>query len=328
MGLAHPAAVVTAALFSLILATTGLATGLAAAPSSAEIICDLDRTQFRTVSSRPEATLQLWSAPHGGTLCASYAIAVEQIEAVQTKTATIGSSRSRTFMRLRSVVGDDANPAHLCDGGRTWIDLRVAANTFPCALSGRRRLHAVPYARQTVAGTLPPGVTIPFAGDLPPDGWLRCDGSAVSRTTYAALFEVIGTRYGSGDGSNTFNLPDLRGRAPVGKGIHVDVDSLGDNDGLGIQLRSPRNLLQHTHFVPQHTHNVDIWSGIEAFHSWAPDCSRRYPAGSSANFDCFAHGHGVIGSTLPNGPAQTGGPSPGPDAGGPGFLTMSYIIKQ
>lgn len=49
-----------------------------------------------------------------------------------------------------------------------------------------------------------------FGGSTPPDGWLFCDGSAISRTTYAELFAVIGTTYGSGDGSTTFNLPNIQ----------------------------------------------------------------------------------------------------------------------
>lgn len=57
-----------------------------------------------------------------------------------------------------------------------------------------------------------------YAGSAAPSGWLVCDGSAVSRTTYAALFAVIGTTYGAGDGSTTFNLPDLRGRTTIGVG--------------------------------------------------------------------------------------------------------------
>lgn len=55
----------------------------------------------------------------------------------------------------------------------------------------------------------PVGSVIAFAGNTAPDGWLVCDGSAVSRTTYAALFAVISTIYGVGDGSTTFNLPNL-----------------------------------------------------------------------------------------------------------------------
>lgn len=61
------------------------------------------------------------------------------------------------------------------------------------------------------------GVIFPFAGTVAPNGFLLCYGQAVSRTTYAALFATIGTTYGAGDGSTTFNVPDLRGRAIAGK---------------------------------------------------------------------------------------------------------------
>ena len=62
----------------------------------------------------------------------------------------------------------------------------------------------------------PPGAVIPYAGSSAPDGWLLCDGRTVSRTTYAALFAVIGTTYGAGDGKNTFALPNLQGRVAAG----------------------------------------------------------------------------------------------------------------
>lgn len=55
------------------------------------------------------------------------------------------------------------------------------------------------------------GMVLPFAFTSPPTGWLECDGSTISRTTYATLFSEIGTTFGSGDGSTTFGLPDLRG---------------------------------------------------------------------------------------------------------------------
>ena len=57
-----------------------------------------------------------------------------------------------------------------------------------------------------------------YAGSTAPSGWLICNGDAISRTTYSALFDVIGTTYGTGNGSTTFNVPDLRGRAPIGSG--------------------------------------------------------------------------------------------------------------
>lgn len=65
---------------------------------------------------------------------------------------------------------------------------------------------------------IPPGVYVPYGGSSAPTGWLLCDGSAVSRSTYAALFAAIGTAYGPGNGTTTFNVPDMRGRSPVGAG--------------------------------------------------------------------------------------------------------------
>jgi microcystin-dependent protein len=77
-------------------------------------------------------------------------------------------------------------------------------------------------------------------------GWLFCDGSAVHRITYAALFAVIGTEYGSGDGSTTFNVPDLRGRVPVGVdgggGRLTANDTLGDSSGAETVALTAANL--------------------------------------------------------------------------------------
>jgi long-subunit fatty acid transport protein len=66
--------------------------------------------------------------------------------------------------------------------------------------------------------SMPAGSMAMFAGSTAPTGWLLCQGQAVSRTANAALFAAIGTTWGAGDGSTTFNVPDLRGRAPIGAG--------------------------------------------------------------------------------------------------------------
>jgi len=71
----------------------------------------------------------------------------------------------------------------------------------------------------------PAGMVAPFAMSTPPTGWLECNGSAISRTTYADLFAVIGTAWGTGDGSTTFNLPDLRGEFIRGWDNSRGVDS-------------------------------------------------------------------------------------------------------
>ncbi|MCY4024065.1 MAG: tail fiber protein [Anaerolineaceae bacterium] len=80
-----------------------------------------------------------------------------------------------------------------------------------------------------------------FAGPTAPAGWLLCNGAAVSRATYSDLFDVIGTRYGVGNANTTFNLPDLRGRFPLGKDdmgevsadrvASAEADELGGNGG-------------------------------------------------------------------------------------------------
>lgn len=59
---------------------------------------------------------------------------------------------------------------------------------------------------------MPPGTLLDFAGTIAPNGWVMCDGAAISRTTYVNLFAATSTAYGAGDGSTTFNLPDFRGR--------------------------------------------------------------------------------------------------------------------
>ena len=76
---------------------------------------------------------------------------------------------------------------------------------------------------------IPSGAILPFGGSSIPGNYLLCDGSNVSRTTYARLFAVIGTAYGAGDGSTTFGLPDLQDRVPLGKG--TNNSSLGTETG-------------------------------------------------------------------------------------------------
>ena len=79
---------------------------------------------------------------------------------------------------------------------------------------------------------VPAGTVLPFAGDTAPSGWAICNGDPVSRTDYAELFTAIGELWGVGDGSTTFNLPDMRGQFLRGKdyGRHL-IDGKGNPDG-------------------------------------------------------------------------------------------------
>jgi microcystin-dependent protein len=74
---------------------------------------------------------------------------------------------------------------------------------------------------------IPTATIVPWSSSSVPSGFLECDGAAVSRSTYSALFAIIGTTYGSGDGSSTFNVPDLCDNVPVGKSNNKNVGSTG-----------------------------------------------------------------------------------------------------
>jgi len=120
-------------------------------------------------------------------------------------------------------------------------------------------------------GLIPPGAMIDYAGGtVPSGGWLLCDASAVSRTTYANLFAAIGTTWGAGDGSTTFNLPDYRGRNAIGAGQGAGLTDriLGqyggeENHTLTVAQIPPH---QHTYLVPA----PDCKSGCDASKQLGP----------------------------------------------------------
>ncbi len=97
------------------------------------------------------------------------------------------------------------------------------------------------------------GAVLPYGGSSIPSGWLVCDGAQVSRATYAALFGIIGTTWGAGDGSTTFNLPDLRGRTAIGAvtGAWLTARTLGQSLGEEAHQLTTAEL-------PAHTHNYDF----------------------------------------------------------------------
>jgi len=100
------------------------------------------------------------------------------------------------------------------------------------------------------------GEIVPFAGSAVPDpNWLFCDGSSVLRSDYPDLFTVIGTNFGAVDGTH-FNLPDLRGRAPIGtgSGSGLSTRALGDSLGEESHQLTVAELAAHSHTDSGHTH--------------------------------------------------------------------------
>jgi microcystin-dependent protein len=149
---------------------------------------------------------------------------------------------------------------------------------------------------------LPPGTINMFAGATAPTGWLLCDGSAILRSTYTTLFAVIGTTYGAGDGSTTFNLPDLRGRVAVGyaaSGGHADVSTLGNADGSVLTSRRPK-----------HNHTVNTTGSYAQVSGVGGGTFATAAGGSNTGFG-----------------APTVGPQTGAPTDAPAYLVVNHIIK-
>ena len=147
---------------------------------------------------------------------------------------------------------------------------------------------------------MPTGVVLPFGGPTVPNGWVLANGAAISRTTYANLFDKIGTTYGSGDGSTTFNIPDLRDRYIIG----ADTNALGAY--IGEQLPNIKGRLKtynDTLFLPNNAFSIaysaetgiklggsgsyrqlDISFDAHAANSIYTDSGKVYPLSLALNF--------------------------------------------
>ena len=112
---------------------------------------------------------------------------------------------------------------------------------YGCISTSKSGEFSVGDANNKAVPVMPVGCVIPFAGAAAPTGWLLCQGQAISRTTYAQLFSVIGTTYGSGDGKTTFNLPDMRGRVAVGSDANLGAAAGVQSVSLTAAQNGPHN---------------------------------------------------------------------------------------
>jgi microcystin-dependent protein len=195
---------------------------------------------------------------------------------------------------------------------------------------------------------MPVGALIPYAGTTSPDTnlYLLCDGAAVSRTTYATLFAVIGTSFGVGDGSTTFNVPDLRGRIPMGldnlggtpanRVTDANADALGGTVGAQDHTLTEAELPSHSHSQTSHTHSVDPPSTSVSFNQTI----RRtggYGLGGASTADAFGPYSGTTLTGTVNVSSFTSGFGGGGSTGGAGsgnahsilqpVLSIGYLIQ-
>ena len=117
-----------------------------------------------------------------------------------------------------SLIKQNAATAGLSVQSALGVNAPIRANVFlQTTITGG--------TSETTAPLVPAGVVVAWAGSTAPAGWQLCDGTAISRTDYAALFAICGSTFGNGDGVNTFNVPDARGRAVHGTSATLTIGS-------------------------------------------------------------------------------------------------------
>jgi microcystin-dependent protein len=200
------------------------------------------------------------------------------------------------------------------------INSSAVTSVVPVVLPGSPTTNLQAATKAYVDQGSPAGIIAPFAGASAPTGWLTCDGSAVSRATYATLFAAISTTWGAGDGSTTFNLPDLRGAFLRGSGTS-SLDPSSPRAVGSFQAEAYRN---HNHTAtssvsdPTHAHGYTAGgSATVALSAGGVPVNQSSPTGSTTT----ASGTGISVSTSVA-TSTTGGTETRPDN-----YAVLYIIK-
>lgn len=180
-------------------------------------------------------------------------------------TLKVTTSTTPVAYPLRVVTGVDIEAGGVKAGRRYTASLNPATNEY--LLSGQNRTKA-DFAALISSIATPPGIQGRFYTTTAPSGWLACDGSAVSRTAQAPLFAAIGTLYGPGDGTTTFNLPNAAGKADVGvdptSSVLPGAATVGSTLGEAAHVLTIAELAAHNHSgatgteSATHTHSYSV----------------------------------------------------------------------
>lgn len=226
-------------------------------------------------SARAEmASVAMWRDDINGTLTTGGSTTAYTITTNQGFASLSALSGRMLVIRFNATNG--ASPTLNVDGlGAKAIKIDITSAVATAAIRANS-IHHVTYDNSNTCFILhgghsltPPGIVRPYAGTTAPDGELLCDGTSYLRATYPDLFAIIGTTYGSADATH-FNVPDLRGRIPVGK------DNMGGGSAAGRITNAIAGFVattlgasggdqrsqQHNHTItdPGHTHAVNVRS--------------------------------------------------------------------
>jgi len=207
----------------------------------------------------------------------SYALTIADLPA-HTHTGTTGNGNSMSYRLVYGAGSGHANnhltgwtPGSYTDAVNANYPGENHTHSFTTDATGSGvahneiqpsivKLSAIKYITTAGVGSdVASGTSLQGYWTSAPSGYLLEDGSAVSRATYSVLFGVIGTTYGTGDGSTTFNLPDSRGRVAVNKSTDTEFDTMGEKPGSKTEALSIAQ-------IPAHTHTGTTGSGNAAFY--------------------------------------------------------------
>lgn len=244
------------------------------------------------------------------------------------------SDQALTTPNTNPTILDAAGRAHLYaqDGIAYDFVLKTAAGV---QIWSAQNISVPQIAAAPAASNVPVGGLLMFGGSSAPAGYLLCDGTAVSRSTYAALFAAISTQYGNGNGSTTFNLPDLRQKFPMGVAASGTGSVLGGSGGA----------IDHVHAGPSHTHTIGAHHHAMAHTHSVPVSGYTRQSGVASAFPThlMMSDGGGGGIAVPNADGVTGAATISntgdlaltTDASGtantgaanPPFVTVNFIIK-
>jgi microcystin-dependent protein len=228
---------------------------------------------------------------------------------------TTWSDSALTSANTNPVITDASGYLRIFVAAGTSLDLRVknAAGVTQFTFLSLQPMPDTSGSIPTVTA-VPTGGIIAFGAAAAPTGFLLCNGSLVSRTTYAALFAVISTAYGVGDGTTTFGLPDFRGRYPMG------VAASGTGNTLGATFGT----IDHLHTGPSHTHSVVVTRSGWGATLNSPSTDGTLNSGSAAGVGEFASSYQPTADlTVTSAAGGTGNTG----TANPPTLTCYFVIK-